>query len=204
VIESSSSLRWHATTNEAQEVIVLSNAARSAAKLFSPLRVAVIVGALATAIVALPPSDSEARDRTVSTKGDNRMSPNSFVQSTLRFSPGRISLESGDTLTLEHDDKTQDPHTLTIANEDELPQDFDETFNCGSPGTICGDAFDAIDPSVPFFDAPGTAAGIDGRLDNLWVNAGESASAIVSAPSGSELFFICIIHPWMQGEIRVR
>lgn len=178
---------------------------RSALKIASPARIAVVIGALAAAMLVLPATDAEARDRTVETKGDTRMVPNALIQSTLRFSPGRISLESGDTLTLTHDDNTQDPHSLTIANENELPTNVDETFNCGSPGTVCGDAFDALPQAdFTFFDAPGSAAGIDGRLDTLWVNAGESASAVVSAPSGSELFFLCIIHPWMQGEIRVR
>jgi plastocyanin len=169
------------------------------------MRLAVVFGAIAATVLILPAGDAEAVDRTVETKGANKMVPNAFVQSTLKFSPPRVSIESGETLTLVHDDKTQDPHSLTIANEDELPADFDETFNCGAPGTICGDAFDALPQSdFTFFDAPGTATGIDGRLDTLWVDAGESASAVVSAPSGSDLFFLCVIHPWMQGEIRVR
>jgi hypothetical protein len=178
---------------------------RSAFKVASPARIAVMLGAVAAVVLVLPAADAEARDRTIETKGDVRMVPNALLQSTQRFSPGRISLESGDTLTLTHDDRTQDPHSLTIANEDELPTNVDETFNCGAPGTVCGDAFDVLPQGdFTFFDAPGTAAGIDGRLDSLWVDAGESASAVVSAPSGSELFFLCIIHPWMQGEIRVR
>lgn len=190
-------------TSERMSLVVTS--LRSALHVASPARIAVVIGALAAAMLVLPATDAEARDRTVETKGDTRMVPNALIQSTLRFSPGRISIESGDTLTLVHDDNTQDPHSLTIVNENELPTNVDETFNCGSPGTVCGDAFDALPQAdFTFLDAPGTAAGIDGRLDTLWVDAGESASAVVSAPSGSELFFLCIIHPWMQGEIRVR
>lgn len=174
-------------------------------KIISPSRVAVVLGALAAALLVLPAADAEARDREVKTKGDLRMVPNALLQSTQRFSPGRISINSGDTLTLTHDDRTQDPHSLTIANENELPTNVDETFNCGAPGTVCGDAFEQLpQEDFTFFDAPGTAPGIDGRLDTLWVDPGESASAVVSAPPGTELFFVCAIHAWMQGEIRVR
>jgi plastocyanin len=194
-----------AVQKTSKECRMVSDAARSTLKFVSLTRLAVVLGAIAAAVLLLPGNGVEARDRTVETKGDNRMVPNAIIQSTLKFTPPRISIESGDTLTLVHDDRTQEPHSLTIANEDELPQDFDETFQCGGPGTICGDAFDTLPQTdFTFFDAPGTAAGIDGRLDTLWVDAGESASAVVSAPPDSELFFICIIHPWMQGEIRVR
>jgi hypothetical protein len=53
-------------------------------------------------------------------------------------------------------------------------------------------------------EGPGTAAGIDGRLDSLFVGPGESVTAQVTAPPDTELFYLCIIHAWMMGEIRVR
>jgi hypothetical protein len=170
-------------------------------------RVAVALGAIALATVATPLAGDAASNPTVRTRGDYRMVPNALFQSTLRFQPGHVSATSGSTLTLQHDDKTQDPHTLTIANEDELPDNIEEMFACGEPGTICGDTFDSI-PGEPetsaFFNAVGTSPGIDGRLDSLFVLPGESASAVIDAPPGSTLYFVCVIHAWMQGEIRVR
>jgi hypothetical protein len=32
---------------------------------------------------------------------------------------------------------------------------------------------------------------------------GDTASAVVSAPSGSTLHYICALHPWMQATIKV-
>jgi hypothetical protein len=52
-----------------------------------------------------------------------------------------------------------------------------------------------IDVGSPGLDAPG---------DSLLFFAGESISATISAPAGSTLFYLCAIHPWMQGSISVR
>ena len=55
-----------------------------------------------------------------------------------------------------------------------------------------------------FIDAAGTGAGIDGRLDTLYVEPGTSITERVTAPSGTTLYFICAIHAWMQGSIDVK
>lgn len=47
-------------------------------------------------------------------------------------------------------------------------------------------------------------AGLDSPGDSLLFFAGESISATVSAPSGTTLYYLCTIHPWMQGSITVR
>ncbi|MGH2651068.1 MAG: cupredoxin domain-containing protein, partial [Actinomycetota bacterium] len=51
-----------------------------------------------------------------------------------------------------------------------------------------------IEVGGPGLDAPG---------DSLLLFPGESISASVSAPAGSTLFYLCAIHPWMQGSITV-
>ena len=31
----------------------------------------------------------------------------------------------------------------------------------------------------------------------------KTATVVVSAPAGTTLYYVCAIHPWMQGEIKV-
>ena len=174
-----------------------------------PVRFASAVVAIA-ALVALGLvgiSDSaESRDRTVRTEGAEQFVPNAKVMATLRFTPGHIMVNSGDELTLEHSDRTPDPHTLSIVDADEVPSDVGAVFNCGADGTVCDDVFQLfpMGPPPPFINGPGTGPGIDGRLDTLFVEPGSSASAIVTAAPGTTLHFICAIHAWMQGEIVVK
>jgi len=176
-----------------------------------PVRLA--AAGLAIAVVAaaalIGVSDSaEGRDRTVRTEGSEQYVPNAKIMSTLRFTPGHIIVNSGDELTLEHSDRTEEPHTLSIVDANEVPSTSDDVFNCGSPGTVCEEIFNSFPAGPPppsaFVDAPGTGVGLDGRLDSLFVEAGASASAQVTAPSGTTLHFICAIHAWMQGDITVK
>ena len=48
------------------------------------------------------------------------------------------------------------------------------------------------------------AAGFDQPGDSIFVAPHGKMSFDVTAPAGTTLHFICAIHPWMQGRIRVR
>ena len=168
-------------------------------------------GALAVVVVATATlfgaaDSSAAGGNTVRTEGTAQFIPNSKLAFTLRFSPGHMVVKSGQTLTLEHSDKTDQPHTLSIVDANEVPGDIDAVFNCGGPGTVCDEVFQLFPQGPPpaFIDAPGTGTGIDGRLDTLFVEQGGSASAEVTAEPGTTLHFICAIHAWMQGTIDVK
>lgn len=165
-------------------------------RLFSVLA-AVVSLALATN-VALAVSD-----RGVRTMGDERVVPNAMVQATLRFTPGMIKVTSGEELTWTHDDNTTAPHTITIVEAFPEPT-LDAVFACGAPDQPCGIALAAhsaggfnpvVEAGAPGLDAPG---------DSLFFFDDTSVTAIVSAPAGTTLKYLCAIHPWMQGEIVVR
>jgi plastocyanin len=169
---------------------------------------ALMVVAVAAAAFALLTggADGAPKDKTVETAGNDGFRANKEIFSTLRFKPGKVTIGSGSTLTLTHADDTDQPHTLSIVDADEVPSDTDSVFNCGAPDTVCDEVFQTLPmgPPPPFTNGPGTDDGIDGRLDTLWVNEGESASAEVTAPAGTTLNFICAIHAWMQGTIQVK
>jgi plastocyanin len=168
----------------------------------------IAVGALAVALGGQAGvGDAAAGGRTVRSQGGNSFVANAKIMSTLKFAPGPITIASGEVLTFEHADKTEEPHTLSIVDEAEVPGTEDDVFNCGAPGTVCDDVFSAFpgEPSASVFvDAAGTGAGIDGRLDSLFVLPGDSVSAPVTAAPGTDLYYICAIHAWMQGVIHVR
>jgi plastocyanin len=162
-----------------------------------------VLAALSLAALTITTAASGATDKTVRTQGDETFVPNSKIMATLKFTPGHVVLNSGDTLTLQHADKSDEPHTLSIVDADEVPTTIEEVFEC----PVCGDIF-ALFPTEPtsavFVNGPGTGPGIDGRLDTLVVFPGESISAQVTAPAGTTLDYLCAIHPWMQGRIDVQ
>jgi plastocyanin len=156
----------------------------------------VVVLVALTATVALSASASSG---TVFTRGDEKFVPNAMIQSTLRFSPGKVSASMGQTLTWTHADQTTAPHTVTIVDEADLPTSIDEVFECPA----CLSALDAHFASGlnPIVNVGGT--GLDQPGDSLLLFPGESISAEVSAAAGTTLSYVCAIHPWMQGSITV-
>jgi plastocyanin len=167
-----------------------------------------VVAALALAGVLAFAGSSAAQDKTIRTLGTEDVHINSKVFSNLRFSPGHTTLNSGDQLTLSHDDATDEPHTLTIVNASERPSDVEGVLGCGAPGTLCDEVFTTVGPQITdetkaqFINVAG-GSGLDARLDTLWLPAGTSISVPVTAPSGTTLSYFCAIHAWMQGSITV-
>src|SRR5262245_55879031 len=174
----------------------------------SRLAQTVAAGTVLVAGLVLWATSGSAADKSIRTMGTEDVHINSKIFSDLRFSPGNTVVSSGESITLEHADKTDEPHTLTIVNADERPSDTEGVFECGAPGTICDEVFNTVGPQIvdedqsQFINVSG-GAGLDGRLDTIWLPPGTSLTVPVTATSGTTLAFFCAIHPWMQGEIRV-
>lgn len=146
-----------------------------------------------------------ASPTTVAVRGGEQFVPNALIQSTFRFSPGSINASQGQILTwVDEDQVAEAPHTVTVVNETDLPSDIEEVFECQAPGEPCGNALAAhfgggppvavVNVGTPGLDVPG---------DSLLLFPDGSISETLSAPAGTKLFYLCAIHPWMQGSITV-
>jgi len=175
------------------------------------LAAAVVCAAAASLTVA----GASARDeqKTVAAVGGADFTVNQSFTIGFHWDPEKIRVRSGDTVTWENrvDPRLAEPHTITIAEEDTLPNTLDEVVACGGPGTACAPAgghFGSNDSVVnPVLNAG--PAGLDEVGDSLFLPPPEggnvpTVSAIISAPAGTELHYLCAIHPWTQGEIDVR
>jgi hypothetical protein len=127
-----------------------------------------------------------------------------FVHSNQRFEPGRRTVASGGLVTLSNRDGAGEPHTWTIVNfGPDLPDTAEEVFNCEFCNQFFPKHFPTEDgPPEPVLNAG--PAGLDEVGDSVLVLPGETRRLAVSAPAGTNLFYLCIIHPWMQGRLDVR
>jgi plastocyanin len=170
--------------------------------------IAIAAVALATAVSGGTVSADSAKQ--VSTKGSEDFEPNASFESDFRFAPGNVKVKSGGTVTWTDKDPSDAPHTITIVNPDELSVDFAEAYTCLMDLPFIG--FDGV--CLPFLEAHGGlifstpvvnvgSPGLDVRGDSLFLPPNGSASAQVTAAPGTTLHYTCIIHPWMQGTIKV-
>ena len=127
-----------------------------------------------------------------------------------RFKPGTLRIDSGERLTFRQgpvvpDVFPPDPHTLSIVARDDVPDTIDEVLTCPA----CGPFFEAHDPGndqePPFtYVVNEGPPGLNQPGDSLLIDAEQRVTrARVTAPAGTTLHFICVIHPWMQGKLKV-
>lgn len=169
----------------------------------------------AVAAVAVPAATASPKAGGITIKATDKGATyviNKSVTDKMYFSPGNATVKSGQTLTFEYDGKPgEEPHTITIVAEKDLPKTTAQMNNC----TICNKtaAGHLKNPKAP----PGPTndiahwvvntgkTGLDGPGDSIAIEGAKHRSVTikVTAPAGTTLHFICAVHPWMQGTIKV-
>ncbi|HEY3059077.1 MAG TPA: hypothetical protein VGL99_08910 [Chloroflexota bacterium] len=183
-----------------------------------------VSGALAslTALTVGPASAASIPPRTVEIVGNQDLGASSGE--VFYFKQGRIVVHKDDTVTWRNE--TVAPHSITIVNKQDVPQSladtvawpFMENFLVAHAPTIGPEG-----PQPPFvasLDSFKASAASPARLDTdgdsllvAEMGAGypstfgslipDTVSAVITAPEGSTLSYVCAIHPWMHGEIQV-
>ena len=140
--------------------------------------------------------------------------PNKYIQDNMAFSPGTVTVKSGASITFKFGDtKAMEPHTLTIVKQSELPTKASQIDNCRACERYATGHLEnpkappddknpivhwVLNKGRPGLDVPGDSVAIQqpGRHKSITVK--------VSAPAGTTLYFVCAVHPWMQGKIIVK
>jgi plastocyanin len=134
--------------------------------------------------------------------------PNAFNGTTMRFDPGTVAVKSGGTVTF-IDSEKDEPHTVTVVKKSELPRTAAQVNNCKACALALGHLKDPRHPDtspVKTYVLDKGQMGFDARGDSVVITPGgphKKAVVTVSAPAGSTLYYVCAIHPWMQGSIVV-
>jgi plastocyanin len=173
------------------------------------------------ALVAVPALAATApKHVTETTIGGEKFIPNRLIADTMHFKLGTIRIQSGGTLTFV--DKTKDAHTFSVVKKGQVPRTARAVDNCFGKGpcdeiaiahgAVNPDTGEEQEPTTPLVNAG--KAGFNQPGDSIILPPAGGAAAAkarasktnvkITAPKGKTLYFICAIHPWMQGKVEVR
>ena len=133
----------------------------------------------------------------VKAEGTETFQRNSLIEATFHWSSDVVSVPSGGAITFVSTTAGEDPHTITIAHQDQMPSTIDDVFNC----TVCNTALGHLDGNSSY-DRDGDG-GLSVPGDTWLLLPGQSLTVPVTASAGSTLYYLCAIHPWMQATIHV-
>ena len=134
--------------------------------------------------------------------------PNALSGTTMHFEPGAVSVKSGGSITF-IDVEMDEPHTVTVINQSEEPRTAAQVNNCKGCALALAHLKDPKHPDsspIKTYVVNKGQPGFDTRGDSLFLAPGgphKHATVVVSAPAGTTLYYVCAVHPWMQGSINV-
>ena len=172
----------------------------------------VVVAVIALAVTLLAAASVQASNpNTITAVNKISVDVNKSLNIQLHFAPGTLHIQHGATLTFREGPPIPpftgpvEPHTLTILRPAQVPTTLRQMFFC----KVCEQIEAQHDPDMngqpPFvYRVNKGRPGLDVAGDSLLIDADHPViTARVSAPAGSTLPFICVIHPWMQGKLVV-
>ena len=138
---------------------------------------------------------------------------NRYIQDNLRWDKDVYKVPSGGTIHVVNLAADEGPHTFTIVAKKDAPKTALQVVNCriclqlakahgADPNSDAPPKFPFLENGVgqqtpPDVDRPGDS-GVTGKGKK-----GEHIDLTVTAPAGTKLWMMCLIHPWMQAEIDV-
>jgi plastocyanin len=137
--------------------------------------------------------------------GGPKFVPNRLIGDTMHFKKDRLVVRNGGTITLV--DRTKAPHSFSLVRKNQVPRTargVDACFEKGPCGPLAVD-HGAVNPQTGEEQDPTTPlvnkgkAGFNRPGDSQLVPPGGQAK--VKVTGDGPLYYICALHPWMQGAI---
>jgi plastocyanin len=171
------------------------------------LAAAAVTALAGSALIAGPAS---AATKTLNVIGSEKFNPGVSVTDNQRFQARVLTVAKNDKIKIVN--KTGNEHTFSTVKKSDLPKSFADFEK-----PIFGKYFEVH--GVPEGDGPPAVPVVDGfapvSSDNpliidevgdstLFPGKKQGPTLTVGADTGANLWYLCLIHPWMQGKVQVR
>ena len=171
----------------------------------------VSLGATGAALAAV---DKAPARTTVKVSQSFKLKPNRYIQDGLRWNRDVYTVRSGGTLHVVNTAADEGPHTFTVVRRSDLPKTAAQAFNCKACNKLVeahgADPNSDAPPKFQFLEngtGQDTAPNVDRPGDSGVTGEGKKGEFIdlkVTAAKGKTLYFMCLIHPWMEARVNVR
>jgi hypothetical protein len=175
------------------------------------------LGVAAAGALAAAPASAAVKKNEIRIIGGTVYKPGVMIGDNVRFKKG-TRVKSGATVRIVNRGSAEaGPHTVSLLKRSALPLTLRKAEQCFEFQGACGPlaAAHQVDPANPeappaVFEynagAPGFETMGDEQTagDSLFIAPGQGGSIEVTARKGTNLFFFCAVHPWMQGKMKVR
>ena len=173
---------------------------------------ALAVGGTGAAVEAKGPPPKRA---TIKAVQKVKVKINRYIQDGLRWQKDTYQVRTGGTLHIVNNAPDAGPHTFSVVAKKDLPKTPAQILGkC----TICEQIAveHGVDPSSQSEEPPpnlfvndgtgqSTPPDVDKPGDSAFIapEKGFTVDLPVKAKAGTTLYFLCAIHPWMQGKVNV-
>jgi plastocyanin len=161
--------------------------------------------------IAATAHSAAAKKNSIVIRDGQTYKPGFYARFNLRFTPFKQTVRKGATVTLTRKDLASgEPHSLSFVKRSQLPKTNKAIDKCERPALVClklaiAHQFDPKTGNVakPVVDVH--KPGVDGPGDSFYIAPKDKGLSFkVTAKKGTTLYYMCAIHPWMQGSIKVR
>jgi hypothetical protein len=163
-------------------------------------RIAVVAGMVTLA--AAGPAVAAPKANTITATGGMDVKLNQFITDAQRWDADTYTVKSGATVTLKDKSKMGQPHSLSLV--DKLPKTMAQIMGCEPCGPLmAAHQVNEETGAVGVALVNVGAEGFDAAGDSIYLPPKGKVTFKVTAKKGKTLNFICAVHPWMAGKLKV-
>ena len=176
--------------------------AGAAASWMAPMIRRILPAAALASLILAAPAFAAPKANTITAIGGMKVKANGYVQDDQRWDADTYTVKSGATVTLRDKSTEKQPQTLSLIKK--LPKTPAQSLGCEACGPLM-EAHEAnpetMEVGKELVEAGGE--GFDVAGDSIFIAPKGKVTFKVTAKKGTKLAFVCVIHPWMLGEIKV-
>jgi hypothetical protein len=166
------------------------------------------VAALGVFALGAGTASAAPKKNTITAVGGTKVKANAYVQDDQRWDADAYTVKSGATVTLRDKSTEGQPHTLSLIKK--RPKTPAQIMGCEACGPLM-EAHQAnpetgevgqelVQAGGEGFDTGGDK---NGAGDSIYLPPKGKVTFKVTAKKGTTLNFVCAVHPWMLGTIKI-